>query len=64
MAGGNAPANQPRRSPYTRYCPVCKSDLVAVPSVNQPAGQSSRYQCPVCDRSWEINIISRTPPAE
>jgi len=48
--------------PWVKYCPVCKSDIGVV-GTNQYNGKelckSHSYQCLVCDRIFEINLLDR-----
>jgi uncharacterized protein YbaR (Trm112 family) len=45
--------------PIVKYCPVCKGDLYVVRSNQRNLTDSHTYQCVVCDRVMEINIIDR-----
>jgi len=45
--------------PIVKHCPVCKGDLYVVRSNKPNLTDSHTYQCVVCDRVVEINILDR-----
>lgn len=57
VANRKGPREGPQ--PLVRHCPTCKGEVFSVDSRNQPAETSHRYQCVVCDRVYEINLMDR-----
>lgn len=45
--------------PQVMYCPTCKGDIRPVPTNQNDAKDAHNYQCRVCDRIFEINVLDR-----
>jgi transposase-like protein len=57
---GPGPRNELRNA-QVKFCPICKESLTPKASRNRLKDNSTRYECELCKRVFEINDI--TPAA-